>query len=442
MRYILRSFCMKRLPQMTQLNFPDARELRSAAEREAELMTRLAKQVAHAKAKTNAFAASLSTIDPHAVTSRAALAGLPVIRKSELLEIQKAARAAGGDPFGGFAAAGWGISPIRAKKVFASPGPIYEPEGESPLAYARVARALYAAGFRAGELVHNTFSYHMTPGGWIMDAGATALGCTVFPAGVGNTEQQIAAMHDLKPTGYTGTPSFLRILLEKADELGAPITSLKRASVSGEFFAPQLREMLKTRGIVGTQTYATADVGLIAYEAPDSSGNVQGMVIDEDLIVEIVRPGTGESLAEGEVGEVVVTTFNPEYPLIRFGTGDLSAILPGTCPSGRTNKRIKGWMGRADQTAKVKGMFVHPSQVDQVAKKFPELGRVRLVLTNPDQRDTMTLHAECASATDALKAKLVEALREATKLGGDVTFAAVGTLANDGKVIDDARKYD
>lgn len=422
--------------------FPDPRETRSVDAREAELFARLPAQIAHAQASAPAFAASLAGIDPHAVTSREALSRLPVIRKSEVLDAQKASRAAGGDPFGGFSAAGWGQAKVRASKVFASPGPIYEPEGNSPLAYARVARALYAAGFRAGELVHNTFSYHMTPGGWIMDAGATALGCTVFPAGVGNTEQQIAAMHDLKPTGYTGTPSFLRILLEKADELGAPITSLKRASVSGEFFAPQLREMLKARGILGTQTYATADIGLIAYEAPDAQGQVSGMVIDEDLIVEIVRPGTGEPLPDGEVGEIVVTTFNPEYPLIRFGTGDLSAILSGPCPSGRTNRRIKGWLGRADQTAKVKGMFVHPSQVDQVAKRFPELGRVRLVLTNPDQRDSMALHAECATPSDGLKAKLVDALRDVTKLGGDIVFAAPGALANDGKVIDDARKYD
>ncbi len=422
--------------------FPDPRETRSADVRETELMARLPAQIAHAQASAPAFALSLAGIDPRAVTSREALSRLPVIRKSEVLEAQKASRAAGGDPFGGFAAAGWGSANLRASKVFASPGPIYEPEGESPLAYARVARALYAAGFRSGELVHNTFSYHMTPGGWIMDAGAAALGCTVFPAGVGNTEQQIAAMHDLKPTGYTGTPSFLRILLEKADELGAPITSLTKASVSGEFFAPQLREMLRARGILGTQTYATADIGLIAYEAPDAQGQVSGMVIDEDLIVEIVRPGTGEPLPDGEVGEIVVTTFNPEYPLIRFGTGDLSAILSGPCPSGRTNQRIKGWLGRADQTAKVKGMFVHPSQVDQVAKRFPELGRVRLVLTNPDQRDAMTLHAECAAPSDGLKTRLTEALREATKLGGDIHLAALGSLPNDGKVIDDARKYD
>ena len=423
-------------------HFPDPRETRSAAEREAELFSRLGRQIAHAQSATIAFASSLAGVDAGAITSGAALAKLPVIRKSELLEMQQASRAAKGDPFGGFSALGWGAHAQKAARVFASPGPIYEPEGHGSTAYARTARALYAAGFRAGDLVHNTFSYHMTPGGWIMDAGAVTLGCTVFPAGVGNTEQQIAAMLDLQPNAYTGTPSFLRILLEKADELGTPITSLKRASVSGEYFPPQLREMLKTRGIVGTQTYATADLGLIAYEAPDANGNVQGMVIDEDIIVEIVRPGTGDPVPEGEVGEIVVTTFNPDYPLIRFGTGDLSAVLPGPCPTGRTNMRIKGWMGRADQTAKVKGMFVHPSQVADVAKRFPELGRVRLVITNPDQRDAMALHAECSSPSDELKAQITSALRDVTKLGGDVVFGAIGALANDGKVIHDARKYE
>ena len=425
--------------------FPDPRETRSASERDHDLFSRLSAQIAHAQRATSAFAKSLAGVDANAIASPAALATLPVIRKSELLEQQQASRAAGsgkGDPFGGFAAIGWGTQTNRAARVFASPGPIYEPEGQASASYARTARALYAAGFRAGDLVHNTFSYHMTPGGWIMDAGALALGCTVFPAGVSNTEQQIAAMHDLQPTAYTGTPSFLRILLEKADELGTPITSLKRASVSGEYFPPQLREMLKTRGIVGTQTYATAELGLVAYEAPDANGNVQGMVIDEDLIVEIVRPGTGDPVPEGEVGEIVVTTFNPDYPLIRFGTGDLTAVLPGTCPTGRTNLRIKGWMGRADQTAKVKGMFVHPSQIADVAKRFPELGRVRLVITNPDQKDAMALHAECASPNNDLKGKIASALRDATKLGGEVVFAATGALANDGKVIDDARKYD
>ncbi len=422
---------------MAITQFPDAHETRHLAYRETDLFMRLPKQIAHAKASAPAFAALLANVDATTVSTRAALAGLPVLRKSELLEQQQTNR-----PFGGYAAVGWGAAAHRASKVFVSPGPIYEAEGHSPLGYARTARALYAAGFRAGDLVHNTFSYHMTPGGWIMDAGATALGCTVFPAGVGQTEQQIAAMLDLQPNAYTGTPSFLRILLEKADELGTPITSLKKASVSGEYFPPQLREMFKARGIIATQSYATADVGLIAYEAPDADGNVQGMVLDEDIILEIVRPGTGEVLPDGEVGEIVITTFNPDYPLIRFGTGDLSAVLAGPCPSGRTNTRIKGWMGRADQTAKVKGMFVHPSQIAGIAKRFPELGRVRLVITNPDHKDAMSLHAEIASPNDALKSKIAAALRDVTKLGADVIFVAMGALANDGKVIDDARKYD
>jgi phenylacetate-CoA ligase len=422
---------------MTSLVFPDPRETRSHDAREADLFSRLPAQIAHAKASAPAIAKLLIDIDPQTITSRVALARVPVFRKSELVEQQKLNR-----PFGGFATVGWGGAKAKAERVFSSPGPIYEPEGFGSTHYARTARALYAAGFRAGDLVHNTFSYHMTPGGWIMDAGATALGCTVFPAGVGNTEQQITAMLDLQPTAYSGTPSFLRILLEKADELGMPIASLKKASVSGEFFAPQIREMLKARGIVGTQSYATAELGLVAYEAPDANGNVAGMVVDEDVILEIVRPGTNDPLPDGEVGEIVVTVFNPDYPLIRFGTGDLSAVMSGPCPSGRTNTRIKGWMGRADQTAKVKGMFVRPEQVVAVAKKFPELGRVRLVLTNPDQRDAMTLHVESASPSDALKNKLVDALRDATKLGGEVVFAVPGALANDGKVIDDARKYE
>ncbi len=418
--------------------YPDPRVFRPAAEREADLLTRLPMQIAHAKEHTSYFAKSLAHIDAQAITTREALAKLPVLRKSELIELQKADR-----PFGGVATIGWGaLATRRAARVFASPGPIYEPESIDMHAYVRTALALDAAGFRPGDLVHNTFSYHMTPGGWIMDAGAVALGCTVFPAGVGNTEQQIAAILDLKPDAYTGTPSFLRILLEKADELGTPITSFKKAAVSGEYFAPQLRQMFRERGIIAAQAYATADVGLIAYEAPDALGQVEGMVIDEDLIVEIVRPGGSEPLPEGEVGEVVVTSFNPDYPLIRFGTGDLSAILPGPCPSGRTNQRLRGWLGRADQTAKVKGMFVHPSQVNEIGKRFPELGRLRLVLTNPDARDQMTLKAECAEPNPGLAERVKEALRDLTKLGGEVELVAPGSLANDGKVIDDARKYE
>jgi phenylacetate-CoA ligase len=405
----------------------DARETRDPAEREKELLARLPAQIAHAREHTAAFAKLLADIDPTTITSREALAALPVTRKSELLELQKGAR-----PFGGFAAVGWGPGCAR---VFASPGPIYEPEGNRP-DYWRLARAFHAAGFREGDLVHNTFSYHMTPAGSMMETAALALGCTVFPGGVGQTEQQLAAMLDLQPNAYTGTPSFLRILIEKADEAGLAVPFTK-AFVSGEAFPPSQREALAARGIAAFQAYATADIGLIAYETPAR----EGLVIDEDVLVEIVRPGTGDPVPEGEVGEVVVTTFNPDYPLIRFGTGDLSAMLPGASPCGRTNARIKGWMGRADQTTKVKGMFVHPGQVAAVLKRHPEVARARLVVDNPDLVDRMTLQCE-VHGSEALREAIVASIREATKLRGEVAFVAPGALPNDGKVIDDLRKYD
>ncbi|MCC4115589.1 AMP-binding protein [Aromatoleum toluclasticum] len=410
------------------MTYYDARETRDPAERERELMARLPAQLAHAKANAPAFAGLLEGVDPQSVTSRDALARLPVTRKSELLERQKAAR-----PFGGFAATAWGPG---CRRVFASPGPLYEPESARP-DYYRLARAFHAAGFRAGDLVHNTFSYHFTPAGSMMETAAHALGCTVFPAGTGQTEQQLAAIADLRPNAYVGTPSFLRILLDKAEESGIA-HGFTKAFVSGEAFPPALRELFAARGIVTAQAYATADIGLIAYETPAR----EGLVLDEDVIVEIVRPGTGDPVAPGEVGEVVVTTFNPDYPLIRFGTGDLSAVLPGASPCGRTNVRIKGWMGRADQTTKVKGMFVHPGQVAAVAKRHPELARVRLVVDNPDLADGMTLHCESAQPGDALAAAVADSIRELTKLRGEVRFCAPGSLANDGKLIDDIRKYD
>jgi phenylacetate-CoA ligase len=400
----------------------DALETRDPEQRERDLFTRLPAQIAHAKAHAPWFAASLREVEPAAITSRHALARLPVIRKHELIELQKRQR-----PFGGLVAARWG----QLGRVFSSPGPIYEPEGRNP-DYWRTARALFAAGFRAGDLVHNSFSYHMTPGAWILEGGALALGCTVFPGGVGQTEQQVQAMADLQPQGYVGTPSFLRILLDKADELGLKIPSLTKALVSGEAFLPPVREALKARGIQGFQAYATADLGVIAYETPAR----EGLVVDEDVIVEIVRPGTGEPVPEGEVGEVVVTTFNPTYPLIRFGTGDLSAVLPGASPCGRTNMRIRGWMGRADQTTKVKGMFVHPEQVEAVRQRHPGIVKARLVVTNPDAVDTMTLL--CEGAGDA--AAIADSLRELTKLRGEVKFVA--RLPNDGKVISDERKFE
>jgi phenylacetate-CoA ligase len=406
----------------------DTRENRDPIERERDLLSRLPGQIAHARANAPAFARLLGEVDPGAITTREALATLPVTRKSELLEFQKAA-----PPFGGFAAVRWGAA---CRRVFASPGPLYEPEAARP-DYYRLARALHAAGFRAGDLVHNTFSYHFTPAGSMMETAAHALGCTVFPAGIGQTEQQVAALADLQPNAYTGTPSFLRIMLDKADELGVQ-PSFTKAFVSGEAFPPSLRDAFAARGIQAFQAYATADIGLIAYETPAR----EGLVVDEDVIVEIVRPGTGDPVAPGEVGEVVVTTFNPDYPLIRFGTGDLSAVLPGVSPCGRTNVRIKGWMGRADQTTKVKGMFVHPGQVAAIVKRHPELGRARLVVDNPGMTDRMTLHCEAESASDALAAAVAASMRELTKLRGEVSFCAPGSLANDGKVIDDVRRYE
>jgi phenylacetate-CoA ligase len=406
----------------------DALETRDPAEREADLLARLPAQVAHAKACAAHFGRSLADVDAREVASRAALARLPVLRKHDLIELQKAVR-----PFGGLVASPWG----RLGRVFSSPGPIYEPEGRGA-DWWRSARALFAAGFRAGDLVHNSFSYHMTPGAWILEGGAQHLGCTVFPGGVGQTEQQVQAMADLQPDGYVGTPSFLRILVEKADELGLAIPSLTKALVSGEAFLPAVREALAARGIQGYQAYATADLGVIAYE----TGARQGQVLNEDLILEIVRPGTGDPVSEGEVGEVVVTVFNPDYPLIRFGTGDLSAILPGSSPCGRTNTRIRGWLGRADQTTKVKGMFVHPEQVAAVLKRHPELTRARLVVTNPDGNDLMTLHCEAANQPEGLPAAVVDSIRDVTKLRAEVRLVPPGSLANDGKVIEDARKYD
>jgi phenylacetate-CoA ligase len=407
----------------------DALETRDPELRERELLARLPRQIAHAKASAPAYAKMLQRVDAGAMTTRAALALLPVTRKSELLEQQKAAR-----PFGGYAATRWGES----LRVFASPGPIYEPEGRGP-DYWRLARALHASGFRRGDLVHNAFSYHFTPAGSMLESGAHALGCTVFPGGVGQTEQQVQAIAELGPAGYTGTPSFLKLILDKADELGVAVPTLRKALVSGEAFPPRLRDALAARGIDGYQAYATADVGLIAYETPAR----EGLVIDEGVLVEIVRPGTGDPVAPGEVGEVVVTSlFNVDYPLIRFGTGDLSSIIPGTSPCGRTNLRIKGWLGRADQTTKIKGMFVHPAQVAAIVKRHPGIGNARLVVDNATGADRMTLHVEVRDDGGALADALLTSIREVTKLRGEIAFRAKGELANDGKVIDDVRKYD
>ena len=413
----------------------DAMERRPAAEREAALMAALPGHLRAAMA-VPALAERLSGVQPDAVQSRAALAQLPVTRKHELFEQQKARH--GGSVFGGYSALGWNTQrALRpARRVFQSPGPIYEPESDR-VDYWRTARAMHAAGFCAGDLVHNSFSYHLTPGAWIMESGALALGCTVIPGGVGNTELQLQAMADLRPDAYAGTPSFLRILLEKAAETGVALPSLKKALVSGEAFPPSLRDWLAARSITGYQAYATAEAGVIAYETAAR----EGLVVDEGIVLEIVRPGTGEPVPDGEVGEVVVTVLNADYPMVRLGTGDLSAVLPGPCPTGRTNTRIKGWLGRADQTAKVRGMFVHPSQVAEIARRHPGVGRVRLVVEGEMANDRMTLHVESSGDTPGLAEALAGSVRDITKLRADIVLDAPGTLPNDGKVIEDKRSY-
>ena len=413
--------------------FFDALETRSHTSREATQLAALRQQIAHAQKHAPAFTAILQGVDAQAIDSRAALATLPVTRKYELLAHQQAARQVNGDVFGGFSALRFGA---HMPHVFASPGTIYEPAGTRK-DYWRMARAMYAAGFRGGELIHNSFSYHFVPAGSMMETSAHALGCTVFPGGTGQTEQQVQAMAELKPAGYIGTPSFLKIIVEKAAEMKVALPSVTKALVSGEAFPPSLRDWLGKRGIAGYQCYASADLGLIAYETEAR----EGLVLDEGVIVEIVRPGTGDSVAEGEVGELVVTTLNPDYPLIRFGTGDLSAVLPGSCPTGRTNARIKGWMGRADQTVKVRGMFVHPGQVADIVRRFPEVTKARLVVSGEMANDSMNLQVEVASPLAGLEQKIADAIRDVTKLRGTVALLSPGSLPNDGKVIEDARSY-
>ena len=409
------------------MSYYDPLETRDPAERESDLMDKLARQVAHAQATSAYYAQALAGVEAQACTTRQALARLPLTRKRDLIELQKQH-----PPFGGLNS----LPRHRARRVFASPGPIYELQGNESDPW-RMARVLYAAGFRPGDVIHNCFSYHFTPGAFIFEGGARKLGCAVFPGGVGQTEQQVQAMADLKPEGYVGTPSFLRIIVEKAEELGVDISSLKKACVSGEALPGTTRAWLLARGIRVRQCYATADVGAIAYETEAE----EGLVVEDELLVEIVRPGTGDPVAPGEVGEVVVTCFNPDYPLIRFATGDLSAILPGCSPCGRTNIRLRGWLGRADQTTKVKGMFVHPEQVAEVARRHPEVSRLRLVVDNPDGQDRMLLRCETDTASAALAATLASTLREVTKLRGEVAFCTPGDLPNDGKVIEDSRIY-
>jgi phenylacetate-CoA ligase len=414
----------------------DALETRAPEEREAALARALPEQIAHAITRAPAFAARLRGVDPRAVTSRAALAALPVLRKADLLAGQNAVDA--GDPFGGFATVGWGASrppAERTTRVFVSPGPIREPE-TARSDYWRMGRALFAAGFRAGDLVHNSFSYHLTPAGSMMESGAHAIGCTVFPGGTGQTELQLQAMAVLAPTAYAGTPSFLRVLLEKADEIGLALPSLAKAALSGEAVPAALCDWLGKRGVAAYQTYGTADLGLVAYETSAR----QGLVVDEGVLVEIVRPGTGDPVGDGEVGELVVTTLNPDYPLIRFATGDLSAVLAGRCPTGRTNQRIRGWLGRADQSTKVRGMFVHPSQVAEIVRRHPQIERARLIVEGEMADDRLTLRAETSGAEAGLDERVAQTIRDVTKLRGAVAFVAAGSLPNDGKVIEDLRR--
>jgi phenylacetate-CoA ligase len=410
------------------MSFYDPLETRAPEDRERYLLNQLPRLVAHAKEKTSYFFNRLAGINPHDVHSREALARLPVTRKSDLVEQQKLQK-----PFGGLNATGVG----GLRHVFCSPGPIYEPEGRAPDPW-RIARALYAAGFRAGDLIHNCFSYHFTPGAFMFEGGAARLGCPVFPGGIGQTEMQLQAIADLMPVGYVGTPSFLRIIIEKAQELGGDTSSLRKALVSGEAFPAATRRFLGEAGITARQCYATADVGLIAYESEAEDG----LILDEEVILEIVRPGTGEPVGAGEVGEVVVTTFQYDYPLLRFATGDLSAELSGRSACGRTNTRIKGWLGRADQTTKVKGMFVHPAQIAEVLQRHQPLGRGRLVVDNPGGNDRMVLRCESAAVAPGLDERIAADLREVTKLRGLVELVAPGSLPNDGKVIEDARRYD
>jgi len=404
-----------------------ARERQDPAERERDLFAKLPEFLHFAIANAAGWAAYLKSCEPDGVTSRHALAELPVLRKSELMERQKDA-----PPFGGFLAGNL----EGVERVFMSPGPIWEPQavGDDPW---NGARALAAAGFRKGDIVINAFSYHLTPGGFILDSGARALGCAVFPAGVGNTDMQIEAVEVFKPTGFVGTPDYLKVLLDRGAEQGGNVSSIKRALVSGGALFPSLRQEYADRGVDVAQCYATADLGVIAYE----SSARDGMIVNEDYIVEIVRPGTNDPVSDGEVGELVVTCFNRTYPLIRFGTGDLSKVLDGPSPCGRTNMRIAGWMGRADQRTKVKGMFVDPAQIAELQKGHPEAGRVRLTVSRSGESDAMTLSVECDRQNDALKEAIGQSLRDITRLKGEVEFVPSGSLPNDGKVISDEREY-
>jgi phenylacetate-CoA ligase len=412
-----------------QGSFYDALETRSPEERETALMAQLPRVVAAAKAHAPAYRRMLANVRPEDITDRRALADLPLTRKSELIEMQRRE-----PPFGGLNAV-----PIGSlARVFSSPGPIYEVESRRS-DFFRMARAMYAAGIRAGELIHVAFSYHLTPAGAMVDSAAQALGCPVIPAGTGQTELQLRTIADLKPDAYVGTPSFLKILLDRAAEQQSDIGSVKKALVGAEAFPSALRSEFHGRGIQALQCYGTADLGLIAYESTGPDGEVcPGMVLDEGIIVELVHPGTGDPVPPGEVGEVVVTTLTPEYPLIRFATGDLSAVLAGPSPCGRTNHRIKGWMGRADQTAKVRGMFVHPQQVAEIVRRHKSIIRARLVIERPASADQMSLLVEMGEAAESVSA-IADSAQSVTKLRTEIVRVPEGSLPNDGKVIEDRR---
>ncbi|MEJ8573860.1 phenylacetate--CoA ligase family protein [Microbaculum marinum] len=405
----------------------DSLERRDPTEREDALFAALPGFIGEAVRAAPGWARWLEGIDVREVSDRQALAKLPVLRKPQLMDLQRER-----PPFGGLVTK----APGAFARLFMSPGPIFEPEGAGK-DYWRAARALFAAGLRPGDIVHNAFAYHMTPAGHMFESGARALGCAVIPGGVGNTELQVEAIAQLHPKGYCGTPDFLKVLLDKADELGRDVSSLTKGLVSGAALPGSLRQELRSRGVEVLQAYGTADLGLIAYE----SDACEGMIVSEELIVEIVRPGSGEPVTDGEVGEVVVTSFNPAYPLIRFGTGDLSAILPGISPCGRTNVRIKGWMGRADQRTKVKGMFVDPEQIAEIGRRHPDAGRLRLVVSRDGEQDAMTLRAE-AGDREGLAEALKATLQSVTKMKGEVELVEPDSLPNDGKVIEDTRPVD
>lgn len=405
------------------MTYYDALETRSEDERDAALANVLPHAIARALTAPG-MAAHLGAVDPATIDSRAALARLPVLRKSDLGAAQKKAA-----PFGGLT-----VKPASGfAHVFQSPGPIYEP-GDVSADWWRLGRFLFASGVGAGDIVQNCFGYHLTPAGMMFESGARAVGAAVLPAGTGQTELQVRAAADIGTTTYAGTPDYLKIILDKADQMGVAL-ALAKATVSGGALFPSLRQEYADRGITCRQCYATADVGHIAYE----SAAMEGMILDEGVIVEIVRPGTGDPVPDGEVGEVVVTTLNPDYPLVRFATGDLSAIMTGVSPCGRTNRRIRGWLGRADQTTKIKGMFVRPEQVAAFVSAHPEVMRARVIATRDGEMDVMTIRIETEAQDPG---RYAGGLVDALKMKGAIELVPPGSLPNDGKVIEDLRHYD